>query len=104
MEELIPIFLFMSIAAVMILRPISKKLGTLLEAMARERLPQANADTGELTRIRVLVEHVAKRVDLMEERLDFTERLLSNSKRPSLAATARMDSYGRAREPDYLEG
>lgn len=105
MEELIPIFLFMSIAAVMILRPISKKLGVLLEAMARERLPQASAaDNGELTRIRVLVEHIAKRVDLMEERLDFTERLLSNSKRPSLSATARMDAYGREREAEYLQG
>ena len=69
MEELIPIFFFISVAAVLILRPISKKLGVLLEAMARERLPSAAPqarDESELVRIRMLLEHVATRVDLME--------------------------------------
>jgi hypothetical protein len=103
MEELIPIFLFLSVAAVMILRPISSKLGGLLEAMAREKQPP-QMDSAELTRIRVLVEHIAKRVDLMEERLDFTERLLSSSKRTGLGATTRLDPLAAERETDYLRG
>jgi len=75
MEELIPIFFFMTVGAVMILRPISKRLGYLLEALAKERQVQRGGD-GDLASMRVMLEHVAKRMDLLEERLDFTERLL----------------------------
>ena len=103
MEELIPIFFFMSVAAVMILRPISKRLGSLLEAMARERQPLPQADNGDLARVRVLVEHIAKRVDLMEERLDFTERLLSSTPRRNSATTA-FEPLIRERESEYLRG
>lgn len=104
MEELIPIFLFLCVAAVMILRPISSKLGGLLEAMARERQQQPAADPGDIARMRVLLEQVAKRVELMEERLDFTERLISSSRRASLQNDARIDSLSRSREPDYRHG
>lgn len=84
MEELIPIVLFLSIAAVVILRPISKRLGSLLEAMARERQP-TQIDASEIARIRGMIEHVGRRMDLIEERLDFTERLIGagSDKRPA---------------------
>lgn len=84
MEELIPITMFLCIAAVAILRPISTKLGGLLEAMTRERTA-SRSDDAELARVRVVVEHVAKRMDLMEERLDFTERLLASGRSTSAA-------------------
>jgi hypothetical protein len=103
MEELIPIFFFMSVAAVLILRPISKRLGSLLEAMARERQPLPQTDNGDLARVRVLVEHIAKRVDLMEERLDFTERLLSGTPRRNSAGTA-FEPLIRERETEHLRG
>lgn len=95
MEELIPITMFMCIAAVAILRPISKKVGGLLEAMTRERT-QSQSENNDMARMRVLMEHVAKRIDLMEERLDFTERLL-NSSRPSTP----LSTLGRER-PETL--
>lgn len=98
MEALIPITMFMCIAAVAILRPISTRLGGLLEAMKQERMAAHSGDA-ELTRIRVLMEHVAKRVDLMEERLDFTERLLGNPRR---AQTFGREELLRARENDVL--
>ena len=79
MEELIPITMFMCIAAVAILRPISTRVGGLLEAMTRERA-QNQTENSDMARMRVLMEHVVKRIDLMEERLDFTERLLANSR------------------------
>ncbi|MGH3927920.1 MAG: hypothetical protein ACRDTT_34510 [Pseudonocardiaceae bacterium] len=104
MEALIPIFLFMCVAAVMILRPISSKLGGLLEAMARERHAPHQVDTGEIARIRMLLENVAKRVELMEERLDFTERLLSTSRRTGVAGSLRSDPLARERESEYLHG
>ena len=107
MEELIPIFLFMSVAAVLILRPISKKLGVLLEAMSRERLPSAAPhahDESELVRIRMLLEHVAKRVDLMEERLDFTERLLGATRSNRAGVPSRMEGLHTDSQPEYLHG
>jgi hypothetical protein len=104
MEEFIPIVLFLCVAGVIILRPISSKMGSLLEAMARERQPQQQVDHGEIARIRILVEHVAKRVDLMEERLDFTERLLTNSRRPGSGPAPRLDSLTRERESEFLQG
>jgi hypothetical protein len=96
MEELIPITLFMSIAAVAILRPISTKLGGLLEAMKNEKVaPVRSADDPDLARMRVLMEHISKRVDLMEERMDFTERLLNGRR------SGRDDAVLKAREHDF---
>lgn len=84
MEELIPITLFMCIAAVMILRPISKRVGALLEAMTRERLQQqapGPVADHQLNRITALLEQVARRQEILEERLDFTERLIGSGRR-----------------------
>jgi hypothetical protein len=85
MEALIPITMFISIAAVLILRPMTSKVGGLLQAMTKERTA-SSSESADLARMRVLMEHVSKRMDLMEERLDFTERLLaSGRKRPGHA-------------------
>jgi len=89
MEALIPITMFISLAAVLILRPITTKLGGLLQVMTKERTA-TNTESAELTRMRVVMEHVSKRMDLIEERLDFTERLVSSGRtRPG---PARFDS------------
>lgn len=89
MEELIPMTLFVCVSMVLILRPISKRVGALLEAMTRERLqqpaPVAAADP-QLNRIANILEHIGKRMDVMEERLDFTERLVGTTRR-GLAAS-----------------
>ena len=84
MEEMIPITMFLCIAMVMILRPISKRVGALLEAMTRERLQQpapVALPDAQLQRMTTLLEHVSRRIDLMEERLDFTERLVGTTRR-----------------------
>jgi len=80
MEVLIPITMFISIAAIAILRPLTTRLGGLLHAMARERTPRPVEDQ-EFTRLRTLVEQLSGRLDLIEERLDFTERLLNSGGR-----------------------
>jgi hypothetical protein len=88
--EMIPITLFLSIAAVLILRPVTKRLGLLLEAMAREREPvRAAAQTD--SRIVGLLEHMNKRLELMEERLDFTERLVARPRPSGRRATQQSD-------------
>ena len=107
MEELIPIVLFISAAAVAILRPLTSRFGKLLEAMAREKTAAiktgAGADESDAARLRVLVEHIGRRLDLIEERLDFTERLLASS-RPGSLSGLRPEPFRRERETDLLTG
>jgi hypothetical protein len=82
MEELIPIFLFLMIGAVAILRPISKKLGLLIEAMAEERKAAARGPaelrSGQLDRVTDLLERMSDRFDHVEDRVQFMERLIDN--------------------------
>jgi hypothetical protein len=101
MEELIPITMFMCIAAVAILRPVSTKVGGLLEAMTRERA-QNQTENSDMARMRVLMEHVAKRLDLMEERLDFTERLLANNRQSSPLSTMNRERTEIGRDAELL--
>lgn len=88
MPELIPIILFMSIAGVLILRPISKKLGMLLEALARERIASASParalDEAQLDRVTNALERLNNRLDLMEDRVAFMERLVEERPRRRL--------------------
>ena len=68
---------FLSVAGVIILRPLSKRLGEFLLEMRLERRGTRLEDN-EIARIRALLERMNGRLDLMEDRLDFTERLLSS--------------------------
>jgi len=73
------IILTLTIGGVILLKPISNKLGTLLEAMAKDRSePQL---TSELNHIRDLLETTNARLALLEERQEFTEALLSDPDR-----------------------
>lgn len=90
MEALIPISLFFSVAVVMILRPITKKLGGLIEAVTRDKTQARTEDTSN-ARVALLLEHMTRRLDIIDERLDFTERLVAS--RGSLEARRK---FGRA--------
>jgi hypothetical protein len=85
-QFLVPISMFMCIAAVMILRPLTKQLGAFLEAVTKERTqpsraPQLASQDTDTARLLALMEHAVKRLDSMEDRLDFTERLVSSHQR-----------------------
>lgn len=86
MEMFIPITFFISVAAVMILRPLSKNIGRLLEQMSRERSDRGLSDA-DVAALRMSLEHMGKRLELMEERLDFTERLLTSGTRSAARRT-----------------
>jgi hypothetical protein len=86
--------LFLVPAGVILLRPVSKRLGDYLEAAAAAK---RGASGGELTAIRSALERLEARVavteerlearlSLTEERLDFQEKLLSD--RPSTDSAA----------------
>ncbi|NIP82383.1 MAG: hypothetical protein GWM90_25425 [Gemmatimonadetes bacterium] len=83
MEELIPIFLFTCIAGVMILRPVTKKLGLLIEALAKERMtrPTGGLEEVQLDRITVALERLNTRMDRIDDRIGFVERLVEERPR-----------------------
>ena len=74
----VAILLILSITGVILLRPISKRLGDVLEAYAREK---DSGNTRELRQIRELFETMDQRLRLMEERQDFTEKILDSDAR-----------------------
>jgi hypothetical protein len=79
---LIPIIAILSGTAIILLRPLSKQLGELLEAMVAERrMPVAPA---ELMRLRDALELQATRIDELEERQQFTDKLLQGQSRQPL--------------------
>lgn len=81
-EILIPIFLFLCIAGVSILRPITKRLGLLLEAMAREKMEATKAPTdAHSARLTHQLDQVSARLELMEDRVEFVEKLLESRSR-----------------------
>jgi hypothetical protein len=72
------IVLFLTVGGVLILRPISKRIGDLLELYSRDRQSGLQA---EVQQLRDLLETVNGRMQLLEERQDFTERLLASGTR-----------------------
>jgi len=66
-----------TIGAVSILRPISSRLGMLLEVMTQQKLRAANSDPHDTARIRDLLTSIDSRLTLLEERQDFAEALIS---------------------------
>lgn len=70
----VSIVLFMTIGGVLILRPIAKHLGAYLEALTRQQLDGDRLAEGD--RLHDLLETMDRRLQLLEERQDFAERLL----------------------------
>jgi hypothetical protein len=71
--------LFVVTGLVILLRPISKKLGSVLEAIAEEKrrnlsvVPMAREDAA---RIATMLDTIDRRLAHLEERQDFTDKLL----------------------------
>lgn len=76
------ITLVLSTAGVLILRPLTKRLGDLLEAMRTDR--QARLEDQHTERLVNAVERLTDRIELLEERQDFTERMLTSANRPTI--------------------
>ena len=87
MEDIAPfivaITLILTVGGVAILRPISKRVGDLLEAMAREkREPKRVVD--DTHRMVELMESLHARLERLEERQDFNDSLASGREGKSL--------------------
>ncbi len=70
----VSIVLFLTIGGVLILRPIAKHLGAYLESLTRQQL-EGNR-SAELLQLREMLDTMDQRLQLMEERQDFNDRLL----------------------------
>lgn len=75
---IVAVVLILTVGGVLILRPLAKRVSELLELYAQE---QRTGLQGEVGQMRELLERVDARLQLMEERQDFTERLLSEPRR-----------------------
>lgn len=74
--------------AVILLRPLSRRLGDLLEVMAAERKdPQLKE---ELAKVRELQEILSERLALLEERQEFTDALLRGGEKQRLGGGQRI--------------
>jgi hypothetical protein len=63
--------------SVLILRPITKRLGGLLEVLTQHRLKLSNTDPYDMVRIRESLASIDGRLSTIEERQDFAEALIS---------------------------
>jgi len=101
MEEIAPmvvgVVFILTGGGVILLRPLSRRLGDLLEAMASERRGPALRE--ELTRALELNDSLGERLARLEERQDFTDRLLRGEDRPRREhAPAALGAADRSRE------
>jgi hypothetical protein len=71
---IVTIVLALTVGGVLVLRPIAQRIGDLLEAYARDRHEGLE---GDVSQVRDLLETMNARLHLLEERQDFTERLLT---------------------------
>lgn len=78
---MIPIVLFVSIAAVAIFRPLTKRIGLLIETRYEQR---PVADDPQNERMVQLLERLVDRMDQLEDRMDFAERLLERQRAAAL--------------------
>jgi predicted phosphoribosyltransferase len=76
------IVLFLTIGGVLVLRPIAKHLGAYLEALTRQHLEGGPRE--DVSQLRDILDTMNQRLTLMEERQDFTERLLEERSRREL--------------------
>jgi hypothetical protein len=80
--------LILSVAGVFILRPLTKRIGDLIEATAREkRVRPTNEEVDRLTEV---VSRLTDRIETLEERQDFAERILVSLERPQQQTRARL--------------
>lgn len=87
------ITLFVTTGAVLLFRPITKRLGNYLEVLAEERRQMiqghATPASPDTARLISLMETLDDRLARLEDRQDFTDRLLTQRKEPiSIARSA----------------
>jgi hypothetical protein len=74
--------LFIVTGAVILLRPITRRLGTLLEVLAEQRRRTSTTEPADTQRIVNVLETLEQRIARLEERQEFTDALLGDGDTP----------------------
>jgi hypothetical protein len=74
---LMTVTLALTIGGVILLKPLMKNLGDYLEAKADERRGIGGPSSEDWNRLFTTMENLGQRMETLEERQDFTEKLLS---------------------------
>jgi len=82
---LVPITLFLTIGGVLVLRPLTKRLGLLMEASAKARSSNAEEQM-QIEHMRLMIETQNLKLEQLEQKLSFTESLLESRTSAFLAA------------------
>jgi hypothetical protein len=82
---LVPITMFLTIGGVLVLRPLTKRLGLLMEASARSRGTNADEQL-QIEHLRLMIETQNLKLEQLEQKLSFTESLLESRTSAWLAA------------------
>ncbi len=96
---LVMIVFILTFGGTILLRPLTKRLADYLDVKTRSRL--SGADEEEIRRLREALEATNGRLALLEERQDFTDRMLARGRQPSalFAAEAPSTATDRDAEP-----
>ena len=73
---IVSIVLILTVGGVVLLRPIAKRLGALLDVMVLEKSRTTSVDN---RRLGETMDTINERLSLIEERQDFTERLIART-------------------------
>lgn len=95
MEYIAPMLAIMTIVltagGVLVLRPLTKRLGDLLELRMRQARGEIESPKAEHTDR--LLESISSRLSLMEERMDFTDQLLRSKQTPRELPTPEKETW-----------
>jgi ubiquinone biosynthesis protein UbiJ len=72
-DVIIPVTFFLTTAAVILLAPITRRIGRYLEVLIEEKRAALRGERDAAAR--EAVDALARRVELLEERMEFAERL-----------------------------
>lgn len=69
-----------AVAAVLILRPLAKHIGKVIEMRARDRYERPRVSSDDIIRLTDAVGRLTDRIETLEDRQDFAERLLDTQR------------------------
>lgn len=99
-ELVIPVLLILCTTAVLILRPLTTRLGNLLEALATERLSRAHRSRDDVSALLIALDDVQQRLRSMED--EMRRQGEQGRARPALPPV--LSDPGLARLADRIQG
>ena len=90
------VVLFITVGAVILFRPITKRLGSYLEVLAEERRQPVAPPAAPDARVLDALESIERRMARLEERQAFTDALLASRKPGELPSRSESDHVDRA--------